>query len=173
MRFFRMRQDLALPNRLRLRDFDTDRGHKTFTKAEAEGLKDSTVLFMAGTGDEDCPDFLVNPVYLVSEKVKKVLDMYEDGLIFKKVRLIHQGAGRIEKYSHLVTNQLLVLDGSTRRYPNDLVERLVLNQGKIGGHHVFQLGDCKEEGVYVSLAVVESLLRRQIQGVYFEEVEVV
>lgn len=172
MRYFTMRQDRGLPYALQLRGFDiTSPGHM-FTKAEEDKLKDTSILYMAGSGDEAMPDFLQSPVYLVSERIKEILDLYEDGLIFKETIMIHKEAEVQFTYYHILMDELEALSSSTQYYPNGIEKEIILDREKVKGRNLFLLADSKTKTPIVSLNVVESLLKRHTIGILFEELEV-
>lgn len=172
MRVFHMKQDTALPYTIRLRDFDLKHGHRTFELDQAGELKDTTILYLEGNGDEICPDYLEHPVYMISEKAGDILSLYEDDLVLKKVCLLHKEARREEKMYHLLAGRIPAIHADTRFYPDGRPVKLILSREAIGDHHAFWLEGKKKEGLFVTLPVVESLLRRQVQGILFEEMEV-
>ena len=51
--------------------------------------------------------------------------------------------------------------------------RLVLDEEKIGSNAVFRIKGCDKSCIVVRLDVVESLLRRGVQGITLEEVQLV
>ncbi len=173
MRYFVMKQDHQLPYSFKLRDFEMTGKHQVFYKEEAGKLNDVSFLYVLGNGDEAFSDFIQNPVYMISELVQGVFEMYEDDLIFKKVMLINKEAQSQAKYFHVVTDHIEGLSEKTPFYPDGREKKLILDAHKIKPHHIFQLKDAKGVYLIVSLAVVESLLRRKVQGILFEEIEVI
>ena len=75
-------------------------------------------------------------------------------------------------YHTLLLDSMDMLSGKTEFYPNGSVKRLVLDPQKIGEHHVFWLNDKRFRNPFVSMEIVESLLRRNVTGIIFKEVEV-
>ena len=71
-----------------------------------------------------------------------------------------------------VKKVLDMLSGKSEFYPNGSVKRLVLDAEKIGEHHIFWLNDRRFRNLFVSMEIVESLLRRNVTGIQFREVEV-
>ena len=172
MRYFQMKQDIALRYVIELRDFDLLHEHRTFELDEYDQLNDNTVLYLNGTGDEICPDFIEHPVYLLSESLKTIVQLYEDDLITRKVALVHKDAARQIPMALLLLKRIDALHDECEYYPDHRVKTLILDQEKIGSHQMFLLPKGCQETIIVSLNVVESLLRRNIIGVQFEEVEV-
>ena len=75
-------------------------------------------------------------------------------------------------YTSLLLERLDMFSEQTEFYPNGSIKRLVLDAKKIGEHKVFMLNDKRFTNPYVSLEVVESLLRRGVVGIIWKEVEV-
>ena len=171
-RYFFMEQDNALMDVIGLRNFDIYGKRHIFTWKDAAKINDVTPLYLDETKGECAPDFIKSPVYMVSEKAKKVIDMYEDELVFKKIVLIHKEEGRELIYFHLLLKEIEAVDDAAEYYPNGMEKRLCLNRNKIGVHKAFLLADSKIMLPVLSLEVVESLLRRQVMGVTFKEIEV-
>lgn len=172
MRFFSMEQDRSLPDRIELRDFDILGQRHLFLKKDADSIQDSTTLYLADNTGETAPDFIQSPIFLVSDTIKKVLDFYEDDMVFKTVAVVDKKKGDIFVYHTLLLEPMDMLSEKTEFYPNGSVKRLVLDAEKIGEHHIFLLDDQRFPVPLVSLEIVESLLRRQVTGIVWKEVEV-
>lgn len=167
-----MEQDNTLMDVIGLRDFDIYGSRHIFTWEDAEKMNDITPLYLDETKGECAPDFIKSPVYMVSEMAKKVIDMYEDDLIFKKIVLIHKEESKQLVYFHLLLKEVEAVDKDTEYYPNGMEKRLILSREKIGDHRAFLLADSRVKLPVISLEVVESLLRRHVMGVTFKEIEV-
>lgn len=171
-RYFFMDQDSTLPDVVGLRDFDIQGRRHIFTSEDVGRMNDVTALYLDEGAGECAPDFIKSPVYMVSEMTSGVMDMYEDGLEWKKIVLIHKDEGRQMVYYHLLLKEMEMLHSLTEYYPNGMEKRMVLDREKTGHHKVFLLADSKVKLPVVSLEVVESLLRRHVTGVTFREIEV-
>lgn len=172
MRFFTMEQDRNLSDMIELRDFDICGPRHIFYKKDAENINESTALYLSQKGGECAPDFIQSPIPMVSDTVKKVLDMYEDGMIFKSVVLISKERKTILPFHTLLLDDMDMFSDKTEFYANGSIKRLVLDSVKIGEHHIFWLNDKRFRNPFVSLEIVESLLRRNVTGIIWQEVEV-
>lgn len=171
-RYFWMDQDPSLMDSVGLRDFDIHGRRHIFTQEDAGKMNDITALYLNEKSGECVPDFIKSPVYMVSEMMSGVIDMYEDGLTWKKIVMIHKEESRQLVYYHLLLEKIEMMHSLTEYYPNGMEKRLVLDQKKVGYHKVFLSADSKVKLPIVSLEVVESLLRRHVTGVTFKEIEV-
>ena len=172
-RYFFMDQDNTLMDVIGLRDFDINGKRHIFTWEDMDKINDITSLYLDETKGECAPDFIKSPVYMVSEMTKKVIDMYEDDMMFKKIVLIHKEEESQLVYFHLLLKEIEAVDGCSEYYPNGMEKRLLLNQEKIGDHKAFLLADSRIRLPVVSLEIVESLLRRHVMGITFREIEVI
>ena len=129
-------------------------------------------LYLAAESGETAPDYIQFPVHMVSDTVKNVLDMYEDDMVFRTIVITSKENEMLKVYHHLLLERLDMFSEQTEFYPNGSIKRLVLDAKKIGEHKVFMLNDKRFTNPYVSLEVVESLLRRGVVGIIWKEVEV-
>ena len=167
-----MKQETYNPSSIEFRNFDINKNNHIFTKAESSRLRESTIMYIAGNGDEERPDFIQHPIYMISENIQGIIDAYEDELIFKDVVLIHKESNKQFMYYSIIMDELDVKSDKTEYYPDGTEKRLILDKEKIGYHNLFLIKDSKMKNPIVSLNVVESILRRDSKGVIFEEVEV-
>lgn len=167
-----MKQDIQLPYCIQYEDFSITKNNHIFSKQDADKLNESMVLFLRGNGDEVAPDFIEYPTHLLANKYKDIFDAYEDDLIFNPVFLLHSEMERQMQYHQVLMDELDVVSEQTEYYPDGLFKKLVLDSKKIGYHNIFLLKNGLIKHPIVSLSVVESLLRRQMTGILFEEVEV-
>lgn len=172
MRYFFITQDAELPCTIQYRDFDVNGGRHIFSRQDVKRLNDSVVLYLNGSGKEARWDFLQCPVTMFDERFRDILDAYEPGLIFQEVVMIHKENILQYQYVHALMEQVDAVADNTEYYPNGTVKRLILDRKKIGRHNLFMLDGNYRKDPIVSLALAESLLRRQPIGLCFEEVEV-
>lgn len=172
MRYFFISQNISLPAAITLRDFDIKGASHLFTRADKDRLNSTTALFLAGTGREARPDFIQRPVIMFSARLKQLVDAYESDLIYKDVTLIHKENSIQYGYVQVLMDELEAVSEKTEYYPNQTPKHLVLDRKAIAHHHMFLLAGKFRKDPVVSLALAESLLRRNVTGIRFEEVEV-
>lgn len=172
-RYFFMEQDKSISNSICLERFDIKGPKHIFLKKDAPRLNDTTVLYLDENSGEIAPDFLQSPVYMVSDMVQKVLSMYEDSLIFKRVVMIDKTNSSQIMYYHVLFEEIVGLDSLVERYPDGTEKKVCLSKDKIGDYRAFMLKDSRNRKPVISLEVAESLLRRKLTGVILKEIEVV
>lgn len=171
-RYFFLEEDNTLPDVIGLRDFELYGARQIFTVDDREDINEVTALYLDVTKGECAPDFIKSPVYMVSDVVKKVIELYEDEVAFKKIILIHKEEERQLVYHHLLLKEVGALHEKTVYYPNGMEKHMVLDQEKIGDKKAFLLADSLRKSPVVRQDVAESLLRRHVIGIRFQEVEV-
>lgn len=173
MRYFFISQDTTLPKTIKFRDFDITGGRMIFTKTESAHMKDSAEFYLGGTGREARPDFIQSPVAIFSNRLRDIINAYEEGLIFKEVSLIHQENSLLYGYVQILMEHLDALSEKTEFYSNGMPKRIILGKQKIGSHQIFRLDGPYRKDPIISMPLAESFLRRDIMGVKMEEVEVI
>lgn len=171
MRYFFITQDANLPCTIQFRDFDIRGGRHLFLKADSGRLNDTTVMYLAGAGSEARPDFIQRPVTMFAGRLKELVDSYEPDLIWKDVIFIHKENSLQYNYAQVLMDQIDAISEKSEFYPNQMAKRLVLDVKKIGHHQIFLLNGRHRRDPVISLALAESLLRRNVTGISFEEVE--
>lgn len=173
MRYFIMKQNTTLPFGIRLRDHSIDRGNYFLSEQETRRLEDTDLFYLTGEGDESRPDFIENPVMMISEAIKGILDLYEDDLAFRSAVLVHFDSKFQYPYYRIELPAVAAKSDTTEYYPDGSEKKLVLSRSKIGDHHLFLLDNTRIRHPIISLMAAESLLRRKVSGIIFEEVEVI
>ena len=158
---------------IRLEGFDIIHGpRRVFRPEERDRLNEAAFLYLQKGGGETVLDMYQSPVTMVSAKVRQVFAAYEKEIVFKRIYLID----RENKLSHNFYIPLIpmrdVLSSHVERWPDGREKRVVLDSRRAAARHVFYLDNSMTRRPLVSLDVAESLLRREIGGVVFEEVEV-
>lgn len=173
VRYFFMDEDNALGDVIQFRDFDLYGPREIFTWENRERVKEHTTLYLASDGGECAPDFIKSPMYMVSLMARKVIEMYEDEVAFKKIVFINKEKEEQMLYYHLLLKEIEALHSNTVYYPNGMEKHIVLNKKKIGNRKAFLLSDSQKKNPVISQDIVESLLRRHVLGIRFKEVEVI
>lgn len=116
------------------------------------------------------PDLIATPAALVTDRLKKLLVKYDSHLLFRPVVLADLPRARQDLYWQLIPQIRDCLAPQTEFLPNRAVKTLVLDSSKAGAAHVFKVAGVLEPWIIVSLAVAESILRRDLIGIRFTRV---
>ena len=139
---------------------------------KVNGDKSCDVFYLSGDPEGTKPDFIEEPVMMMAGYLKKIVDLYQDGVGFENAVLIHHQRNLQFPYVKINIPSIDAISDLTEYYPNQMFKRLVFSRRKIGDHQFFMVSDRRIKHPIVSLSVAESLLRRKVKGIAFEEVEV-
>ncbi|TCO68075.1 imm11 family protein [Marinisporobacter balticus] len=172
MKYFIMKQEKQIGNLIKLRDFKGNK-HITFTKDQENKLNDVSTLFVTGNQDSVYTDFIENPLFLISDELKKIFEIYEHTLLYKTV-VLSNIQEKVQKVYHMVlTDKIDCLSDQTTFYKNGWEKDIVLDKDKLQNHNIFQIEGTTGEYLIVVLDMAESILRRDFVGMSFEEIEVI
>lgn len=169
--YFTMEEDGRIQGRIRFRDIERS-GTVEFEAGEIGQIQDVSVLFMEGGADSVYPDLFQSPVWLVSDRLKRLLECYDDTVIYRRVAL-NQVKEKIQKmYWLLLAERVDCLDASSEYYANGWNRRIVLNRERIGRRRIFMARGVLAPSVYVHVDVAESIMRREWEGITFRPAQV-
>ncbi len=118
------------------------------------------------------PDFIENPVPLVSDKLKEILGKYEEKIFFKPVLLADIKRSRQDVYWLMVPDGIDCLSPESEFNKNGTIKRMVIDEKKIRYRKVFKVKGILESLIVVRLDAAESILRRELTGIRLKRVEV-
>lgn len=125
----------------------------------------------SGEGYRDWLPF-VEAQPLLSDEMKRILEMYNKHIRWKQVHLIHPELNHQALYWIPWIPEVEGTSIHTEFYPHDhTLKRLVLDLSRVKGHHFFRLAGIREPYFIVSLEAAESLLRRSLTGFRLHKLE--
>lgn len=134
---------------------------------------DTDLLEVKGNQSDYYPDFLEEPLLLVSSEGKNIIKKYCIDTKFE-LKTVCDFENNIQNSYFAIT--LLNIDGfsdaTSYMKDNITIDRMVLDKAKIANRKIFKIDYFKKEYVFVSLDLAESILRRSLTGFSFLEVEV-
>lgn len=173
MEYFRIKQDpeyfctLILPNVIK----QIDQRH--ITPEYAHKIKDTTIFRLAEKEKPEPIDLVDRQLFLVSDKLRKLIRLYLPEIIFKTVIIVNHMQNIGYTYFLPIFPQIDCFSGNSIMTPDkSVIKRLVLKQaaGKIYPP-VFQVKHRYEPVVIFRLDAAESLLRREFRGIKLYRVE--
>jgi len=174
MDYFWIRQDrryLHAPKLSNARDIVRRREDVTIENERM--IADVSVAFVSSQETIDFVDILDTQFFLVSDRVKDVLRMYEPSLKFKMICVLDNLAGEYSNYHMPIFSPVDCLSEKSIISPDKSeVKKLVLDAQKMDFQTIFKVAGLRTDVVLVRLDVIESLLRRKIRDFQFERVKV-
>ncbi|WP_252250536.1 DUF1629 domain-containing protein [Clostridium sp. ZBS13] len=173
MDYFLLKQDERYTNTPRLKDMFHKINTKDINRLNAHKIDD--VIIFQVTAEERCEylDVLDKQLFLISEKMMKIICKYDTDIVFKILPLIDSKRHTQENYYLPIFENIEALDEKSEFNLNrTIVKKIVLNKKKIEGKKIFRIKESEKTLVVVRLDVAESLLRRKLRGISLEKLEV-
>lgn len=164
-----MRADKRIRNKIKFRDLDMEHT-MPLTEEEIKKIQDITVLFMIGDKGSVYPDFIEQPIPMISDRLKKLLEKYDDTTDYKKV-IWNQKGEKQALYWTIFPKKILCFSKNSTYYPNGMIKEIRLNKEQIGRHKIFRMEEKNNYDIVVHLDVAESIMRRAPNGVLFTSIE--
>lgn len=156
MEYFWIRQDSRYIHTPMIVDFYQSMRRQNFTVDKAYKIPDYNVVFCDTDKEWDRIDVLDSQVFMVSEMVRHVFQMYEKNIRYKFFCCLNN---KKEEYANYYAPVIPELDCLAEKKTNGI------KREKIGTSSIFRVKNPEREMVIVRLDVAESLLRRGVKGI--------
>ncbi|MBW6409681.1 hypothetical protein [Clostridium weizhouense] len=173
MDYFLLKQDERYTNTPRLKDIFYKINIRNINRLNADKIDD--VIIFQVTAEERCEylDVLDKQLFLISEKIMKIISKYDTDIILKILPLIDSKRDRQENYYLPIFEDIEALSEKSEFNLNKtIVKKIVLNKKNIEGKKIFRIKESEKTLIVVRLDVAESLLRRKPRGISLEKLEV-
>lgn len=174
MQYFELLQSPKVENPVVLTGLDTDAYCYAMPPERFAALERLNVAYFSGSEREEPCDILIEPTFMVSDELKKLLSMYDKGIAFKGVQALPTVEESILYPLYWVPcfSEIACIHKDSVVYDNGMLSSLILDESKIGKQDVFRLSGCLEYKIIVSMPVAESILRRRFYGIGLKKLEV-
>lgn len=176
MEYFLLKQSEDVVNPIKIFGVDMENYTVVMTHQDFKQIKRSKVAYAEYSRSHEMPDILTYPTYMVSDTIRRVLHMYDDNISFKSIQVFPT----LEKDLMEATRTYWVYDcvmedclhQDTIILPNGGMQEIILNKTKIKGRDIFRVKGTLDNKLIISLAVAESILRRNVYGIMLEKVRI-
>ena len=168
--FFSIREDKEIKNRIHFKYAQSDT-YVGIDEEEAKKVNDITILFMEGNKGSIYPDIIESPVFLISDRLKQLIEPFEDSVIYKRVILSQVREERQAVYWLMVPKTLDCLSDASEYYPNGWAKKAEIDPAKVGLHRIFQINLLPRPLFIVNLDAAEAIMRREFDGIMLVPVE--
>ncbi|NSB17195.1 hypothetical protein BCD95_005454 [Clostridium beijerinckii] len=118
-------------------------------------------------------DILDTQLFIISEKMKKIIEKYSKEIIFIAIPLIDLSRERQENYYIPIVEGLDALSENAELNLNKtVVKKIILDKEKVKGKKIFKIKESSKTLIVIRLELAESLLRRNLKGIYLERLEI-
>lgn len=172
MDYFRMKTDKRLC-KLPQMQIPKELSPIGMTKEKLEKITKPSIVYVKGNHglSIEYADYLEKPIPLIAEKFQRILQKYQQDMLFHRVTLIEKETGKQKPYYFMMPPKITCADQEESRYDAvGNVQDFVLNIKKAGNRKIF-LAEDYDSQLLVRLDVAESILRREADGIWFEPVK--
>lgn len=174
MDYYLVRQDTNYVNAPVISNFFkiTERNHKDIT--DYNKITNNISLTLNNNFDVEYIDWINRQLLLISKNTKKVLELYEKYMKFKTAILYDPRKYCSEVYyTPLIKLVSCLSSESIWNLNKSELKKIILEKNKIPSNSIFQIDDVSNRYIIMRIDLIESLLRRNIEGVKFEKVELI
>ena len=173
MKYFLLEQDNRYSNVPKILDIYSKIDRKNLNLIDEYKIKDTVILYAHGDSNTEYLDILERPMYIVSEKMKKLMSKYTENIVFKDLPLMDRENMRQDNYCLPIFEEIQALSSKTEFNLNKSeAKKIVLNGSKIKNKKIFKISGIEKTKIVVSLDVAESILRRDFLGVSLKELQI-
>lgn len=143
------------------------------TKEKIKKIKTDSIVYVKESYglNIDYADYLEKPVPFIANKFQKILQKYQQDILFHQVMLIEKETGQQKPYYLMLPPEITCADKEESQYDSmGNVQNFVLDMKKVGNRKIFLAQDYGRQ-LLVRLDVAESILRREADGIWFEPVK--
>lgn len=172
MDYFLLKQDERYKNIPRIEDVFNKIDVRNINLLNAHKLEDMIIFNVKCDEKTTFLDILDTQLFLISEDMKKIIEKYNPGIIFKIIPLIDLPHERQENYYLPIIEEVDCLSENAELNLNrTVVKRIILSKEKIKNKKIFKIKENSKTLIVVRLDVAESLLRREFKGICLERLE--
>lgn len=173
MDYFLLKQDERYTNTPRLKDVFNKIVVRNINLLEAHKIP-QMIIFQV-EADENCEflDILDNRLFLISDKMKRIIEKFNADILFKSIPLIDSEHDKQKNYFLPIVEEIDALsDNAELNLNKTVVKKIILDKDKIQDKKIFKIKESTKPLIVVRLDVAECLLRRDFKGMKLEELQV-
>ncbi|WP_110934041.1 imm11 family protein [Paenibacillus bouchesdurhonensis] len=171
MDYFVMQQDERYTDTPVLQNIRQKIDIRHMNRLRSHQIADTTIFQVKASTETEYLDLLSDQLYLMSEKLKKLIAMYEPDCIFKHIPLMDQFNSKQSLYFLPFFEEVEALSSSSEfNADRSVIKKLVLQGEKVAKKRIFRVQESEQPLIIVRLDVAESILRRDMIGVSLKKV---
>lgn len=174
MRYFLLEADKGYTNVPQIINLHAQIDVRDLKKGSYYKIPKRILLRIRGNKNTVYTDVISQPVFLISELMKKVLEKYEPNLNYKETVLLDQEYGQAERYYLPTLEEIDCLTKeSVFNLNHSVLHKIVIDTDRTEDKCLFALSGVSNRYVIARLDLIESVLRRGAKGLHLKEIEVV
>lgn len=173
MDYFLLKQDERYKNIPLLMDLMKKIDLRHINPADAYKIENSIIFYVKAEEESSYLDIIDKQLYLVSDRLKKIIEKYVPNTIFKMIILIDSKHERQENYFLPIFEEVEALNNKSEfNLDRSIIKKLILDKEKIKDKKIFKIKESEKTRIIVRLDAAESILRRDFTGIKLEKIQV-
>lgn len=174
MDYFLLKQDKRFTNTPRIKNLFKSIDIRNVNRINSHKIEEVNIVQVQAEDSSQYLDILDNQLFLVSDKLIRILKKYDPQLIVKYFPLIDAKRNRQENYYLPIFEEVNALHVKAEYINNGaILKEIILDKNKIHRKKIFKLQEKSKNLIIVRLDVAESILRRKPNGISLKRVEVI
>ncbi|NEW09790.1 hypothetical protein GK047_28120 [Paenibacillus sp. SYP-B3998] len=166
MDYFILKQDERYTNTPHLLNVKEHIDSRQLNLLNAHHIASTVVLQVEADAESRFLDILDGQLFLLSENMQKVVELYEPETLFKRISLIDLKQQRQVNYVLPIFREIDALSLSSEWNTNrSVLKKSILQADKIKGNKIFRIKESEKPLIVVRLDVAESMIRRNLAGI--------
>jgi len=171
MKYFLLQTDSRLNTAPEILDWFQRIDRRNIRMGKSYRIENRQLFFIKSNPNTLFPDVLSFPFFMVSEKIMRVIKLYEPKTIFKEIVLLDQKYARSCIYYIPVLEYLDCLSSaSTLTRDRSIILDAIIDLNKVGDQSVFYVAGVGKLYIVARLDIMESILRRGAKWIELREV---
>lgn len=173
MEYFLIAQDQEYNNAPIINDIFNKMNGRHKENSDYNKLDSNEVLTLKKQSVIEYIDWIDRQILLISEKTKNVIKLYLPYTQFKNV-MLHNKEQKNNQLYYIPEIKLVncLSENSTWNFDESGLTNIILEESNIPNLPIFQIADVRSRYIIGRLDIVESFLRRDVEGIKFSKIEV-
>ncbi|MED1722884.1 hypothetical protein [Brevibacillus parabrevis] len=173
MDYFLLKQDERYTDVPLLMDVHKQIDIRDMRISRAYKIADPLIFHVKAGAGSSFLDIMDRQLLLLSDKLKRVVEVYEPDTLFKLTPLIDLSRQLQKNYYLPILEEMEVLSPRTEfHHGKSRIKKLVLHKEKLRGKKIVRIKESEKPLIVVRLDVAESILRRDLTGIWLARVPV-
>lgn len=117
-------------------------------------------------------DIISIPFFLISEKIRKIIQMYDPQTMMRELVLLDKVYGKVERYYIPIFEEVdCVGNEGMFHLKHSEIKKLALKRDQIKDKNIFRIAGVEKQCIVGNLDIVESILKRGCLGIKLTELK--
>ena len=146
------------------------------TEEAFEKIPEDIIYYYHFSEEIELPDVMFRPTFMTGDSLHDIISLYDESIQWKNMQIFpdRQDFPRemAKGYWIPLLKEYRCLHKDTLVLPDKTTKKPILDRSRLRNTDIFRISGVSENLVAVSLALAESISRRELYGITFERLEV-